>query len=141
MQSPLDGKKWFLDAVVFREGLHVLLIEGKVGEPSDIEVAGRLLSGTRPIEVDETSTTLRIVFSRVVAWQVVDESYTAWDDYEEIDDKSPLQILNKSRYMDYINENHGWYKDTVGPAQHYRVWTYDAVIDVMAHDPPAVRKD
>jgi hypothetical protein len=74
-----------------------------------------------------------------VVWQCVDESWTAFDAYEEREDDGSLQVLTRSRYLDYAHAAHGWFTDMVGPAKHYRVWTQNEVIDVVSFDPPDVR--
>ena len=77
-------------------------------------------------------------FEEVVAWQVVDESYTSWDDYEQRDDTNVLQELSRSRYLDYVRDNHGWFQDIIGPAKHYRIWTGDEVVDVVSVSEPEI---
>jgi hypothetical protein len=49
-----------------------------------------------------------------VAWQVVDESYTSFDDYEKRGDSGTLQSLSRSKYLDYVKANHGWFEDLIG---------------------------
>ena len=79
-------------------------------------------------------------FSRPIAWQLVDESFTAGNDYEVREDKFALQVLTKSRYLDYVRANHGWFQDVGrGPAKHYRVWTENEVIDVVTCEAPTVK--
>ena len=142
MESKLDqAKYWFLEGATYRGDLHLIVSEGKLGEPSkpsDFPIGGDIFGGARPLEVHEDSATLRIVFEKPIAWQVVDESYTTWDEYEVCDDKNKLKILSRSRYLDYVKKNHDWFEDIAGPAQHYRVWTLDEVVDVIAHDPPTI---
>jgi hypothetical protein len=43
-----------------------------------------------------------------------------------------LQVLSRSKYLDYVRANHGWFEDMRGPAKHYRVWTENEVVDVIA---------
>ncbi len=78
-------------------------------------------------------------FPKTIAWQVVDESYTVWDDYEERDDRNALQIITRSRYLDYVLANHGWFQHWFGPAKQYRVCTVSDVVDVVACSPPTVQ--
>jgi len=70
---------------------------------------------------------------------LVDESFTAGNDYEVREDKSALQVLTQSRYLDYVRANHGWFEEMGrGPGKHYRVWTENEVIDVVACEAPTV---
>ena len=73
-----------------------------------------------------------------MAWQCVDESYTMRNEDEERDDTSRLQVLTKSPYLDYVMANHGWHREVVGPSAHYRLWTADEVLDVVALETPTV---
>ena len=94
----------------------------------------------RPIEVTENSRRLEGVFERVVAHQVVNEAYTMSDDYEECDSGEHIvQVFTKSRFLDRLHSDQGWLFQTGGAGtQHYRIWTYDAVIDVGAVGTPLV---
>jgi hypothetical protein len=71
---------------------------------------------------------------------VVNESYTAFDKSEQRDEEMILQTLTRSAYPDYVEANHGWFRDLVGPAMHCRLWTEDEVVDVIAHEPPVVEQ-
>lgn len=57
---------------------------------------------------------------------------------EERDDTGFLAKLTRSEYLRCVEENHGWFKDVVGPAIHYRLWTANEVFDIVAHDEPVV---
>ena len=134
---------WQVHAIVYRDDLQLILAEMFVGELNDTHVdpnpvVQEILRRTRPIEVTDDSRLMIVRFPRTVAWQVVDESYTSWDDYEERDDKSTIQIVTRSRYLDYVYENHGWFRETIGPAKLYRVLTANEVIDVVACEPPTI---
>lgn len=140
MQTMLDeGHTWFLESLKYEDGLTIWLIEGvRSDKPEDLMVGGSVIKNTYAVEPTGSSKRAVVRFGVPVAWQVVDESYTSWDDTEERDDKSFLQVLTRSTYLDYVNENHGWYKDVAGPASHYRLWTADEVIDVVAPEAPVV---
>jgi hypothetical protein len=144
MRTVLDeARMWQVHALVYRDDLQLILAEMFVGEPNDTRVdtnpvVQEILRTSRPIEVREDSRLMVVRFPRTVAWQVVDESYTSWDDYEERDDKSIIQIITRSKYLDYIHENHGWFRETIGTAKLYRVLTANEVIDVVACEPPTI---
>ncbi len=142
MQTDLDkSKTWFLESLVYTDKIEVTVVEGIRGEiAEDVQVGEQVISGTYPVQPEPESRRLRVIFSRPVAWQVVDESYTSADDTEVSDDNYFLQILTKSPYLEYVDKHHGWYVDMVGPACHYRLWTEDDVIDVVAHDEPVVHE-
>lgn len=140
MQTILDeGHIWFLDSLSYDDGLTIQLVEGLLSDsPQDLEIAEAVIKNTYPVEVGKASRKAMVKFGIPVAWQVVNESYTSWDEAEVRDTKGHLQVLSNSAYLDYVNANHGWYKDVSGDAAHYRVLTVDEVFDVVAQEPPKV---
>ena len=130
----------FLHAVIYAEGeLRVIVAEGfRAAEPEDITIAGHVIKGTYAINTSDKSRLGEVRFSRPIAWQLVDESFTAGNDYEVREDTFALQVLTQSRYLDYVRANHGWFEEMRGPGKHYRVWTENEVLDVVACEPPAV---
>jgi len=130
----------FLHAAVYADGeLRVVVAEGfKAAEPEDINIAGRVIKDTYALDTSEDSRLVEVRFSKPIAWQVVDESFTTWDEYEKRDDKAKLQVLTQSKYLDFIRASHGWFEDIRGPGKHYRVWTENEVVDVIACEPPEV---
>lgn len=138
MNTILDeSKTWFLQALTYDEELKIILTEGIVGtQPEDIKINDTVIQDTYPITTLPSSKIVTIRFTHFIAWQVVNESFTCFDDYEERDDKGFLQILERSKYFDYVNACHGWYADVIGAAKHYRVWTENEVIDVISCEDP-----
>jgi hypothetical protein len=139
-----EGHTWFLDALGYRNGmLAVVVIEGfRAARAEEFELPGlpgHTVHNTRRIEPAEHSRRVEITFERAVAWQCVNESWTAFDEYEQREDDGALQVLTRSKYLDYAQAVHGWFADVIGPAKHYRVWTEDDVGDVVAVDPPSLR--
>jgi hypothetical protein len=131
----------FLHAAVYTDGdLRIIVAEGfRAAEPEDITIGNHVIKGTYAINTSEQSRLVEVRFSRPIAWQLVDESFTSADPYEVREDRFALQVLTQSRYLDYVQANHGWFKDVGrGPAKHYRVWTENEVIDVVACEAPAV---
>jgi hypothetical protein len=130
----------FLRAAVYAEGeLRVIVAEGfRAAEPEDIAVAGHVIKDTYAIDPSEKSRLVEVHFAKPIAWQVVDESFTTRDEYEEREDKAQLQVLGRSKYLDYVRANHGWFEEIRGQGKHYRVWTENEVVDVVACEPPTV---
>lgn len=134
-----DAHTWFLYGVVYQEELLVLVVEGFVGDQTeDVRIGDHVIENLRPLEIRESSRRFQVRFSQFIAWQVVDESYTMFDKYEKREDKGNIQTLSRSKYLDYVLQNHGWFETVLGPANHYRVWTEDEVIDVVACEPPVI---
>ena len=134
-----DAKTWFLHALCYQDDLRVIVAEGFVGnETEELCIGGHTITGLKSIDVSDESRLYEIRFQKCVAWQVVNESFTSFDEYELRDDTGTLQTLSRSKYFDYVQENHGWFKDLIGPAKHYRVWTENEVVDVVACQQPTI---
>jgi hypothetical protein len=104
--------------------LRVIVAEGfRAAEPEDIAIGGQVIKDTYAIDTSEKSRLVEIRFSEPIAWQLVDESFTAGDEYEVREDRFALQVLSRSKYLDDVRANHGWFEGMRGPAKHYRVWT------------------
>lgn len=132
----------FLHAAMYAErNLRIIVAEGfRAAEPEDLRIGSHVLKGTYAINTSEKSRLVEVRFTRPIAWQLVDESFTAGDEYEVREDKYALQVLTQSRYLDYVNANHGWFEGSMGrgPGKHYRVWTENEVIDVVACEAPTI---
>lgn len=142
MHTVLDeAKSWFLDRLVYTDKLYVVVVEGIRGTtPEDIHLGPVVIKDTYALEPTAESQRLVVSFPRTVAWQVVDESYTSQDDSEVRDDMNFLCSLTRSAYLDYVQEHHAGFEAMIGPAVHYRLWTENEVIDVVAHDAPIVER-
>ena len=146
MRTILDeARMWQLHAIVYRDDLQLILAEMFVGEAHDTRldpnpVVQKILRASHPIEARDDSRLMVVRFPQAVAWQVVNESFTSWDDYEERDDTSVIQIITRSKYLDYVHQNHGWFRETIGPAKLYRVLTANEVIDVVACELPTIER-
>lgn len=141
MKTILDtAKTWFLESISKVDDLCIVLTEGIVGEEEGVKICDVEFSA-RPIETQRNSRKIGITFEDPVAWQVVDESFTTFDESEVRDDTSFLQALTKSTYLDYVNAKHGWYRDIVEKEGiHYRVWTENDQIDVVSCKPPKIEE-
>jgi hypothetical protein len=142
MRSVLDAAagRLFLEGLSHSEGrLRLLLAEGTVGAPEPFTVGETTVEGTRPVIVEADSRRFTVAFSKPVAFHVIDETYTAWDDYEQRDStQEAIQILSQSRWLEHLHAHHAWAFESVAGLKHYRVWTYDAVIEILAADEPTV---
>jgi hypothetical protein len=126
--------------LVYQDELRVIVAEGFVGDQTeDLRIGDHTIKDLRSINVSDKSRLFEIRFPQFVAWQVVNESFTSFDEYELRDDTGTLQTLSRSKYFDYVKANHGWYEDVIGPAKHYRVWTENEVVDVVACEPPTIQ--
>jgi hypothetical protein len=143
MKTALDdgGTTWLLESLSYEHDLRATVVElFKHASATSLKVADHAIDGLHALNPSASSRRFTISFSRAVAWQLVDESYTAFDTTEERDDMGFIQILTRSPYLAYIQTNHGWFVDVAGAARHYRLWTENEVIDVIAHEPPVLAR-
>jgi beta-galactosidase GanA len=141
MKTILDeAYSWFLEKIAYEGNLTLFLIEAGLGKSGSLDLGDIVLDQTRAIEVQSTSRRVKIEFECTIAWQCVDESYSTFDKYEQRDNFGKLQVITQSRYLDYVNECHGWYEEVIGKtAHHYRIWTENEVIDVVSIKPPVLK--
>jgi hypothetical protein len=143
MKSLLDDfYTSFLHATLYADReLRVIVAEGfRAAEPEDITILGHVLKGSYALNTSAESRLVEVRFTNPVAWQTVKEQFTVRDDYEVRDDNSTfLQVLTRSRYLDYVRANHGWFEDIFGPGKLYRICTEDDIVEVVACDPPTVQ--
>ena len=99
---------------------------------------GNVIKGLNPLELRTESRQFTVNFKGVAFYQVVDESYCYWDNYDIRDGKYKLQELIKSRYLDFINDNFPFYSNLDKSGTHYRLITSDQVIDIICFDKPTI---
>lgn len=134
-----DVPYWFIHAVNYQGWLRIILVEGRRSDESQLlHFHAASIDDLHSIEICESSRLLSVRFPETIAWQVVDERYTVFDEYEQCDDDHTLRVYSRSRYLDYVNQHHGLFQHLVGPARHYRLWSPDEVIDVVSCEEPVV---
>jgi hypothetical protein len=140
MRTLLDAAhSWLLESLSYEEELLVTVVELFRNDASEsLTVGGQTIDGLHALAPTTRSRRLTVRFVRIVAWQVVNESYTAFDKSEQRDDGRFLHMITHSAYLTYVEANHGWFTAVAGPAHHYRLWTEDEVVDVVAHQVPVV---
>ena len=120
--------------------------EGEKGTNIDDELdenLKQLLKESTPIYPSEDHV-YEIVFSNYIIYQVRNESYCSWDDYE-IRKGRHLIIFEKSRLLDYFQivtdscqtEDGDFYP---GEWKHYGVYGEDHIIDIITHENPIIKK-
>ena len=140
MISILDeGQSWVLEKLMYDDVLEIYLKELKLGVSTNLNVGDKLIENVIQLKPAADSMRIRISFGWYLSWQCLNESATT-DLKGDIDDGLDfISILSRSTYLDYIIANHGWYADIQeNPAVHYRIWSENEVIDVVAFDEPKV---
>lgn len=138
-----DARMWLLDRIEYTDVLRLVLVEmfvldQNVDRTDDDPKVAEILADSRPIETTENSRRFMLVFDNPITWHVVDESLTNWDKTEISDDTGVIQKLSRSKYLEYVNQNHGWYESFFGNTVHYRVCTANEVIEVMSCGGPPI---
>ena len=121
--------------------LRLVVTEGRVGDdfaqPQDRELAG-LMANSRPIVVDEMSAAYEIVFEQYIAYTVLNESFTVWDDAEKFEGRL-FRLYSASRFLSYVGTGTIASADYPGPYIHYGVVCLNHVIEVASTTAPIIR--
>ncbi len=130
----------FLEKLVYDGKLQILVCAGIVADKIETMMIGDVeMEGCRRIlKADQFYL---IEFPSVIFWQLIDESYSSFDSGEKRDDNGKfINTISSSKYQDYLNETHGWYKYSFAETKMYRIWTEDDVVEVVSSEPPIVSK-
>ncbi|NAY93429.1 hypothetical protein GTQ34_16075 [Muricauda sp. JGD-17] len=99
---------------------------------------GKIIKDLNPVKSTSESRQFKVEFREAVFYQVADESYCSWDEYEIRDGKDNIQIFSKSRYMDFVTEHFPFYSAENSKGKHYRLLATTEIIDVIAYDNPTI---
>ena len=132
----------FLHALVYTEGrLSITVAEGfRASAPTDVMIGDNVISGSYALGTSPVSRLVEVTFEKPIAWQLVDESWTSRDPYEVCETGGAMAVFSKSRYLDFVEAHHGWFEEIRGSGKHYRVWTENEVIDVVACEAPTITR-
>lgn len=141
MKTILDkAHTWFMSSVSYTdEDLIITVVGGLQAEhPEEIDLGGgqSLGQGYR-VSQTEKSMHVQLTFPTVAAYQVIDESFTSLDEYDAGDGGS-LQIMERSRFKDMIENHHSLLPTLREACRYYRLWTEDAVVDVVTDEEPII---
>jgi hypothetical protein len=78
-------------------------------------------------------------FYDVVAWHVVNESFSVPHSDEQSELDGPFEVFRASPYLSWVKSRYGLYEAVWGAANHYRLWTETKVVDVVACIQPTVK--
>ncbi len=132
----LTDKNGVLEAAV-SVGYHAETDENTLdGESS--AVLKSILEGA-DIVLPDYCTAFRIAFENPIAYQVTDESYTAFDDNQKIESGRLFAKLTKSSYLKFISDT-TFTESFVKSFQHYRVCTVEKILDVISENEPKIEK-
>lgn len=130
---------WFLDSFKL-EGDHITVVlkEGITSKNSEnVKITGsEKIEDCYPIEVTENSKKVNIKFIKVLAHQVVDESF-AIPEEGKVDGKV-LCLHHESAYLKYLIDNSLVSQLIDDPILHYSLSLTDDVIDIITTQHPEV---
>jgi hypothetical protein len=118
--------------------LRIIVEEARAsGPPEDIEILGKVISGTRPIESDESCRLFEFIWPSYVAYSVCNELYTSWDDTEVWEGRL-FRVYSKSHFRDYVAKATFASDDYPGPLHHWCLVCLNHVVDIIACVEPTV---
>jgi hypothetical protein len=107
--------------------------------PETIALGNIELKDVYSINIDSESPLIQLKFERYIAYSIRNESFTAWDDYEEFEGRI-FRIYRKSRYLDYIQLSTIASEDYPGPYKHYGIACLNHIIDVVSTEEPLINE-
>jgi len=120
--------------------LRLLIEEAKAdGPPEDCELLpGKVISGLRSIESDETCRMFEILWPSYVAYSVRNESFTQIDN-DEIWTGRLFCEFSKSHFLDYVVRATFASADYPGPLRHWGINCLNHVVDVVSSVEPQIQ--
>ena len=133
---------WFLERLDYVGALlAVEVIEGRVSSISeDVSIDGTgMIPDARPIQITDQSRRVRVEFSNVLAYQIIDESYAnpASGKIEKVGGQILCQHTG-SEYLEYVQQNSLIKHLVDDPVHHYRLNLADDIIDIINTAKPSV---
>jgi hypothetical protein len=119
--------------------LRIVVAEAKAdGPPEDIEILGKVISGTRAIESDESCRLFEVFWPSYVAYCVRNESYTSWDD-SQVWEGRLFRVYSKSHFRDYVAKDTCSSDEYPGPLRHWCLLCLNHLVDVIGCAEPEFR--
>ena len=100
-----------------------------------------LLAKSIPVSAD-MSQVYEIVFEHYILYQMRNESYTSWDEYE-VRKGNYLILFEKSRLLDYYEDvifNFDSEEIKKTQRKHYGIYTENHILDIISNEPPKIRR-
>ncbi|MEC9112613.1 MAG: hypothetical protein VYA85_10140, partial [Verrucomicrobiota bacterium] len=91
-----------------------------------------------PIEVNENSRTISVIFHKVLAHQLTDESYSAPEGGET--EGNVLCLHKESSYLKHVKDNSLVSQLIDEPVFHYSISLADDIIDIITTEKPELRQ-
>ena len=131
---------WFLKSFKIEGNqLTIDIAEGIISaNTKDVRIDNNFgIQDCSPIEVNEKSRTTSVIFHKVLAHQLTDESYSAPEGGET--EGNVLCLHKESSYLKYVKDNSLVYQLINEPVFHYSISLADDIIDVITTEKPELR--
>jgi hypothetical protein len=119
--------------------LKIVVEQAKAGPPGDIEIAGKIVSGTQPLESDDSCRLFELCWSSYVAYSVLNESYTQEDKSEQWEGRL-FRLYSKSHFRDYVARATFAGDEYPGPLRHWSLGCLWHIVDVIACTEPQINR-
>jgi len=111
-------------------------------QTEEVLLGDKKISNCRRLSVNEKGTKFTISFPSYVSFQVFDEGFLSFNDWDEYEagEYNTFCIFKKSRYLDFI------VKETIadhifpGELKHYGLYSLNHVVYVISAVEPAIEK-
>ena len=117
--------------------------DGEAGtDPRSLnEKVKELLDKYVPVGADMDQV-YEIVFENYILYQMRNESYTSWDEYE-VRKGRYLIVFERSRLLDYYEDSiFDFDSEETRKTQrkHYGIYTENHILDIISNEPPKIRR-
>ncbi len=120
--------------------LRLIIQEGIISdEEKTLDLGAAKFEGFREISVTDESKAYQVIFESYIAYSVVNESYSQWDDYELFEGKV-FRIYQKSRFLDYLKLDSFATKDYPGPFEHFGFACSNHIVNIASQNKPKIKQ-
>ncbi len=120
-----------------------LLLEISEGIVSDLKedliVGEATIEGVSSVDITNDSATYYVEFDHYVAYSVLDESYTVWDEYGKWEGHK-FRVYTKSHFLEYISKDTFADDDYPGPYRHYALICENHIVHIASCNPPTIKR-
>lgn len=116
--------------------LRVVVTAGRIGDEA-AEGLEDVAPDSREVVADAEPPSYEILFEHYIAYSVLNESFTVWDDEETFEGKL-FRIYSESKFLTYIAAGTIATDDYPGPFRHYGIAALNHIVEVASMQPPRV---
>lgn len=128
-----------IEESIENSNLIIYIAEGMISDVETDLIIGEINIGGRDVEVTNDSAIYRVEFDDYIAYSVLNESYTVWDEYGEWEGHK-FRVYAKSYFLEYIQKDTIASNDYPGPYVHYMILTEDHILNVVSCSPPIIKR-